>query len=177
MDQDVVAYKEQLEFERLSKKFSKTSIAPAPVPYVPPPERRPASRTPSIGETQRTEPVARPSASRTPSIGGTQAVASVNPQHDTSRNMIDYDRLIGGVADRMSRQNSQYAQLEKDIRADERKKADATYKEQMQSIQRRQSQAYGALSTGYKQNQVFDRSSKLRETYTQRYKNNWYSNY
>ena len=91
--------------------------------------------------------------------------------------MIDYDRLIGGVADRMSRQNSQYAQLEKDIRADERKKADATYKEQMQSIQRRQSQAYGALSTGYKQNQVFDRSSKLRETYTQRYKNNWYSNY
>ena len=100
-----------------------------------------------------------------------------------SGSMIDYDRLIGGVADRLSQQNSYFTQLEKDIRADERKKAEATYQEQLRAWEKQQhrqyqrEQAYGAMSQNYKRNQVFDRSAKLRDTYTQRYKNNWYSNY
>lgn len=161
LQSDVDAYKEKLEFERLSKKFSALKApepAPAPVAqYEPPVEKQ-------------TAPVAK-------------SMASVNPSHDMSSSMIDYDKLIGGVAERLQSQNSYYAQLESDIRADERKKAEATYNEQLKSWegqqhrQHQREQAYSAISSHHKRNNVFDRSARLRDTYTQRYKNNWYTNY
>ena len=169
LQSEVDAYKEKLEFERLSKKFNKSSITQNEVPTAPP-----AKPTPKVEYEppieKKTQPVP-------------QSVASVNPHHDMSGSMIDYDRLIGGVADRLSQQNSYYTQLENDIRMDERKKAEATYQEQLKAWEKQQhrqhqrEQAYGAMSSNYRRNQVFDRSSKLRDTYTQRYKNNWYSNY
>tara|TARA_R110002153_G_scaffold204749_1_gene357539 strand:- start:560 stop:1417 length:858 start_codon:yes stop_codon:yes gene_type:complete len=166
MQVEIDAYKEKLEFERLTKKFSVAQVDPGvrvtaaaqpEMQYEPPIEKK-------------TQPVPK-------------SVASVNPHHDMSGSMFDYDRLIGGVADRLSQQNDYYAQLESDIRADERKKAETTYQEQLKSWEKqqhrhhqREQQAYGALSQTHRRNNVFDRSAKLRETYTERYKNNWYTN-
>ena len=176
LQSDVDAYKEKLEFERLSKKFNKTSITENEVPATPAPQRKVVPQPPADEIPYQAPPEKK--AQPVP-----QSVASVNPRHDMSGSMIDYDRLIGGVADRLSQQNSYFTQLEKDIRADERKKAEATYQEQLRAWEKQQhrqyqrEQAYGAMSQNYKRNQVFDRSAKLRDTYTQRYKNNWYSNY
>lgn len=106
--------------------------------------------------------------------------ASVNPRHDMSHQMFDYDKLISGVADRLSQQNEYFSQLEKDIRADERKKAEATYQEQLkqweqqQHRQHQREQAFSAMSGSYRRNHVFDRSSRIRQQYTDRYKNSWY---
>ena len=179
LQSDVDAYKEKLEFERLSKKFNKTSITDNQVPMTPQPQRKaPPDR--QVVE-QKIENYQVPEQKKTQPVPAN--VASVNPQHDMSGSLIDYDRLIGGVADRLSQQNQYFSQLERDIRADERKKAEATYQEQLKSWEKQQhrqyqrEQAYGAMSQSYKRNQVFDRSAKLRDTYTQRYKNNWYSNY
>jgi hypothetical protein len=153
---DVTAYKERLEFERLSKKYSKPAVEEEKF-YQPPPEKR-------------TSPIP-------------QTVASVNPNHNMSHSMIDYEKLINGVSEKLKLQNDHYAQLEQDIRNDERKRAEATYQDQMKAWEQKQrtdyrkDQAYGALSSSYRRNQVFDRSKKLRETYTERYKNNWYNNY
>ena len=150
---EVDEYKEKLEFERLAKKYNKSQPAPAPEPVI-----------------EREVPVQK-------------SVASTKPEHDMSGSMIDYDRLIGGVADRLTKQNEYFSQLERDIRADERKRAEATYQEQLKSWEQQQhrqyrrEQAYNALSSSHRRNTVFDRTAKLRESYTQRYKDNWYSNY
>lgn len=176
LQSDVDAYKEKLEFERLSKKYGKTSISQNEVPMTPEPQRKVAPQP-----EQKVENYVVPEQKKPQPVPSN--VASVNPHHDMSGSIIDYDRLIGGVADRLSQQNSYFTQLEKDIRADERKKAEATYQEQLKSWEKQQhrqyqrEQAYGAMSQSYKRNQVFDRSAKLRDMYTQRYKNNWYSNY
>jgi hypothetical protein len=149
------AYRDKLEFERLSKKFSKVAVEEKP--YIPPPQKQ-TTPTP-------------------------QTVASVNPNYNMSETMIDYNKLINGVSEKLKLQNDHYAQLEQDIRNDERKRAEATYQDQMKAWEQKQrtdyrkDQAYGALSSSYRRNQVFDRSRKLRETYTERYKNNWYNNY
>lgn len=158
---DVDAYKEKLEYERLLKKYGKMEISPsqakAPPPqpqYEPPPQKR-------------ADPVP-------------QRAVSVRPEVDMSNSVIDYDRLIGGVAERLSKQNDYYAQVEKDIRADERKKADKHYQEQLKSWEQQQhrqhqrEQSYNVLSGSYRRNQVFDRTKKLRDAYTERYKNGWY---
>ena len=152
MEEELASYKEQLQFERLSNKVGRMEIS-QPEPPQPQPVSRPAPPT---------------------------SVASTKPEHDISHNIIDYDRLIGGVAERLQSQNDYFSQLEHDIRADERKKAEATYQEQLKAWEKQQhrqyqrEQAYGAMSNTYKRNHVFDRTTKLRQQYTERYKNGWY---
>ena len=158
LDQDVVAYKEKLEYERLCKKYGKTPIPDNKPVSVPQPAPQPVVRE-------------QPAPKTTP---------SVRPEYDTTDRGIDYDRLIGGVAERLQKQNAYFTQVEADIRADERKKADKDYQaqlrtwEQQQHNQRRRQDTLGALSQSHRRNQVFDRSSKLLQSYTQRYKDNWY---
>lgn len=162
MMSEVDAYKEKLEYERLLKKYGNMNVSAPPKPQAP---AQPTQYEPP--PQKRADPVP-------------DRAVSVRPEVDMASSVIDYDRLIGGVADRLSKQNDYYAQVEKDIREDERKKAGAHYQEQLKSWEKQQhrqyqrEQSYSALSGSYRRNQVFDRTKKLRDAYTERYKNGWY---
>ena len=158
IDKDAQEYKERLEYEKLCKKYGKT-----PVPEtVPPPQ-----------------PVGPVSASIEESAYKHKGSARV--EADTRDNMYDYDRIINGVAEKFKKNEQYFRQLETDIRADERRKAEESYKTQMRKWEQDQHRrhqaeaAYGILSQGARKNQVFERTRNLRDSYTQRYKSGWYN--
>ncbi len=147
LDTDAQAYKERMEYERLCEKFNKQ-----PVPKV-------------VSKPEPPPPV--------------EQVAPVY-EHKGSANVnsstIDYDRIVSGVTNSLTKSELYFKELETKIREDERKKSAEKMKlwEQDQHRKQRSQQAYGMLSGNSRRNQVFDRTSALRNSYTARYKNNWY---
>jgi len=163
LDTDAQAYKERMEYERLCQKFGKQ-----PVPQVvskpepPPPSRQTQSRLPSDAVEQPTEPY--------------QHKGSANSEAYTGKSMIDYDRIVNGVTQSLTKNEQYFREMEMKIREDERKKSAEQMRvwERDQHRKRTTQQAYGILSGNSRRNQVFDRTKSLRDSYTQRYKNNWY---
>lgn len=161
LESEVSEYREKLEWERLKSKYGKPEA-----PKAPKEEPAPAP-APEPKVSSQAEPY--------PYQG------SAIPEADMSRLTLDYDRLIGGVADRLAQQNSYLSQIEADIREDERRKAEASYKEQMKKWEQDQhrkythDRVYSALSTSHRKNQVFNRTQDLRQQYSERYKNGWYN--
>lgn len=147
LDTDAQAYKERMEYERLCEKFNKQ-----PVPKV-------------VSKPEPPPPV--------------EQVAPVY-EHKGSANVnsstIDYDRIVNGVTNSLTKSELYFKELETKIREDERKKGEEQMKlwQQDQHRKQRSQQAYGILSGNSRRNQVFDRTSALRNSYTARYKNNWY---
>jgi len=152
LDTDAQAYKERMEYERLCEKFNKQ-----PVPKV--------VERPVVSKPEPPPPV--------------EQVAPVY-EHKGSANVnsstIDYDRIVNGVTNSLTKNELYFKELETKIREDERKKGEEQMKlwQQDQHRKQRSQQAYGMLSGNSRRNQVFDRTSALRNSYTARYKNNWY---
>lgn len=150
LDTDAQAYKERVEYERLCQKFGKQPVPQVVAKPEPPP----------------VEQVADPY----------QHKGSANSEAYTSRSMIDYDRIVNGVTQSLTKNEQYFREMEMKIREDERKKSAEQMRvwQQDQHRKRTTQQAYGILSGNSRRNQVFDRTKNLRDTYTQRYKNNWY---
>ncbi len=157
LDKDAQEYKERLEYEKLCKKYGKT-----PVPENLPPPPSVGTVSTSIEETSY------------------KHKGSARVEADTRDSMYDYDKIINGVAGKLQKNEQYFKQLETDIRADERRKTEDTYKTQMRKWEQDQhrkhqaDQAYGILSGSARKNQVFERTRNIRDTYTQRYKQGWY---
>ena len=151
LDTDAQAYKERMEYERLCQKFGKQPVPEVVAKPEPPPP---------------VEQVADPY----------QHKGSANSEAYTGKSMIDYDRIVNGVTQSLTKNEQYFREMEMKIREDERKKSAEQMRvwERDQHRKRTTQQAYGILSGNHKRNQVFDRTKNLRDTYTQRYKNNWY---
>lgn len=168
------------KYEQLRKKFGDTS--PQSGPAVPPPPQTPIEKPPPSVQPS----LSMPSESRPTSMGGMYGAPSQanDPYRSkgSSQFNVDYDRIINGVKDTFLKDQEFLAQYEEDIRNDEKKRADATYKEQMakwQNDQHRRQQAqnnvYGALSGRSRTNNVFERTRGLQRAATEKYRNGWYN--
>ena len=148
LDVDAQAYKERMEYERLCKKFNKDPV----------PQR--------VAEVRQPEPEPEPYEHK----------GSANVEAYSAQSVIDYDRIVNGVTSSLSKNEKYFRDMEMKIREDERKK-NADEMKKWQQDQHRKQQANNAmslLSGGRRRNNVFDRTQSLRDSYTQRYKNNWY---
>ena len=166
-------------YQKLHAKYGNT--LPQSGPAVPPPvqepiEPKPPSPAPSSSMPSESKPTFVPDTSGPPTQNDPYRAKG------SSQFSVDYDRIINGVRDTFLRDQEFMSQYEEDIRQDEKRKADATYKEQMkkweQDQHRRkqaQSNAYGALSGRARSNNVFERTKGLQQRYTERYKNGWYN--
>ena len=172
--------KDRFQYEQLRKKFGDTSplggsAVPPPAPQLieqPPPSAQPSSSMPSVS---------RPTFPET-TYGAPSQSNDPYRAKGSSQFSVDYDRIINGVRDTFLKDQEFMNQYEEDIRNDQKKRSDATYKDQMakweQDQHRRQqaqSNAYGALSGRSRSNNVFERTKSLQRTATDKYKNNWYN--
>ncbi len=162
LDTDAQAYKERMEYERLCEKFNKQ-----PVPKVV--SKPVADQGRSQASAEPPPPVEQP-------VESYQHKGSANSEAYTGQSVIDYDRIVNGVTNSLTKNELYFKELETKIREDERKKSAEQMKlwQQDQHRKQRSQQAYGILSGNSRRNQVFDRTSALRNSYTARYKNNWY---
>lgn len=162
LDTDAQAYKERMEYERLCEKFNKQ-----PVPKVV--SKPVADQGRSQASAEPPPPVEQP-------VESYQHKGSANSEAYTGQSVIDYDRIVNGVTNSLTKNELYFKDLEAKIREDERKKGEEQMKlwQQDQHRKQRSQQAYGILSGNSRRNQVFDRTSALRNSYTARYKNNWY---
>jgi len=153
LDTDAQAYKERMEYERLCQKFGKQ-----PVPQVVSKPEPP----PPVEQVRDPEPY--------------QHKGSANSEAYTEKSVIDYDRIVNGVTQSLTKNEQYFREMEMKIREDERKKSTEQMRVWQQDQHRKQQtqQAYSILSGSHKRNQVFDRTKSLRDSYTARYKNNWY---
>lgn len=158
LDTDAQAYKERMEYERLCEKFNKQ-----PVPEV-------VSKP--VADQGRSQASAEPP----PPVEQVAPVYEHKGSANVNSSTIDYDRIVNGVTNSLTKNELYFKELETKIREDERKKGEEQMKlwQQDQHRKQRSQQAYGILSGNSRRNQVFDRTSALRNSYTARYKNNWY---
>ena len=172
--------KERYMYEQLREKYEKSSPQTGPaVPQAAPPptEPRPPSVQPSLSMPSESKPTSMEATYGPPSQSNDPYRSKGSSQFN-----VDYDRIINGVRDTFLKDQEFMSQYEEDIRNDEKKRSDATYKEQMakwQNDQHRrqqaQSNAYGALSGRSRSNNVFERTKNLQRTATEKYRNGWYN--
>ena len=172
--------KERYMYEQLREKYERSS--PQSGPAVPPPAPTPIKKppppvAPSLSMPSESRPTFMEDMSGPPSQTNDPYRAKGSSQFN-----VDYDRIINGVRDTFLKDQEYLAQYEEDIRNDEKRKADASYKEQMSKWQQdqhrrqqAQSNAYGALSGRSRTNNVFERTRGLQRAATEKYKNGWYN--
>lgn len=97
---------------------------------------------------------------------------------NNTNTLLDYDRIINGVAERMkiSNNDNYFTGMQMQIREEERKKIEKEYEERDKERKKknRRDMAINSLSSNARRNNVFERTKSLRNSYTERYKNNWY---